>query len=1013
MTANSYTTFETLLLVRGILRYGFEEGSFREISEKLLKERPVKEDRTFNPNRLTPGALQERFLDLIWEQLKSESGATTRQDEGDSSPSKRRKLQPPPKPTIHELSEHLDRFDRIHRIAYGAYVTESRALIRDWERKHQEALDIIATCEDLAAEAKRVTAQEVPPRLGPATVNGVGPSPGASPRLAPTAQAPPTRPAPTPQPPQSLVPPAAAQAGPAPSAPALSQPQMTTAPRPPPSVPQPTAHDPPGTPRPGAGVSPVLQLPQGAPPFQPLAPSPAVQHPPTIPPNAQPQPLAQGQLKWEPPYQPGGPVARPGQPLSQQHIAQGPIQPSQPLPQPRPAPHHAPQPPARPLQPQVAKPLPQPVLASPQPTGHFSPAVQSTPSRPAVELGGVSASRQPLLAPNVQPGRPPLPAYQQGYPQPVQGHQTPSAAAPAPKPPAVAPQHRPQPGPAQLPPTRTPNQPLQAPSGYPQLALPPASPSPAPQVPDAPRVYNSPYPAPGSAVPAHMQPYRLPGTPAPAPPARITPVPFTPQTPATALSQRLITGSNTKWDLVATPSTPIQGHALQAMLSAGIQASPAYEPLSPVLPPASLAPVASPLAVPPVSALPEEQKRASPAQGAEQPHGTPPKRKAGRPRNPPRASDAASPPKAAAVPPAVTPAPKPTALEAPALELQAAASSTPVPEEAPQPPAEAETTRIKDEVTTPRPLTETGDTTADESVAGRRQAPRHAKRKREDLSPSPVQTPAGHQAFFEPTSAARVAEAPTEVVWTRQFNKVSGSAMEQIIHHRFANMFAQPVREKDAPGYNKVILQPQDLKSIKAAINAGNRVATQAAAALPGGDPNTSSVCLPLSEGLVPPKGIINSGQLEREFAHMFANAIMYNPDHGHGPGPSFLVRGEEAQGDEQEGGGTHGHDAPGYQVDEFGVVNDTRAMFCEVEKLLSELRSAEVRRTGGGRTLPMTGTSTRQTSVAQREASQARDEGGNNGNNGNNGGNDDEHTATEADTPLGNVAKRRRTARG
>ena len=235
--------------------------------------------------------------------------------------------------------------------------------------------------------------------------------------------------------------------------------------------------------------------------------------------------------------------------------------------------------------------------------------------------------------------------------------------------------------------------------------------------------------------------------------------------------------------------------------------------------------------------------------------------------------------------------------------------------------------------------------------------------------------------------------------------------MEQIIHHRFANMFAAPIREKDAPGYRKVILQPQDLKSIKAAINAGNRAASQAAAALPGGDPNTSSVWLPVSEGLMPPKGIINSGQLDREFAHMFSNAIMYNPDHGHGPGPSFLVRDEESPGDDTEGGGAHGHDsALGYKVDEFGVVNDARAMFSEVEKLLSELRSAEVRRTGG-RAGAMTGTSTRQASVAHIDASQARDEGGNNVNNG--GDDADEHTATEAETPVGNVAKRRRTTRG
>ena len=396
----------------------------------------------------------------------------------------------------------------------------------------------------------------------------------------------------------------------------------------------------------------------------------------------------------------------------------------------------------------------------------------------------------------------------------------------------------------------------------------------------------------------------------------------------------------------------------------------------------------------------EEQKKASPVRAPEQPTATPPKRKAGRPRNTPRASDVVSPPKPVAPPLALPPAGDPPVLSSPAP------TTVPPTAEANEP----EPTRIKDEVTTPRPLTETGDTTADESVAGRRQAPRHAKRKREELSPTPVQTPVGNRQFFEPTSAVQPAEAPTEVLWTRQFNKVCGSAMEQIIHHRFANMFAAPIREKDAPGYRKVILQPQDLKSIKAAINAGNRAASQAAVALPGGDPNTSSVWLPVSEGLMPPKGIINSGQLDREFAHMFSNAIMYNPDHGHGPGPSFLVRDEESPGDDAEGGGAHAHDAAlGYKVDEFGVVNDARAMFSEVEKLLSELRSAEVRRTGG-RAGAMTGTSTRQAS-AHRDASQARDEGGNNVNNG--GDDADEHTATEAETPVGNVAKRRRTTRG
>jgi hypothetical protein len=225
--------------------------------------------------------------------------------------------------------------------------------------------------------------------------------------------------------------------------------------------------------------------------------------------------------------------------------------------------------------------------------------------------------------------------------------------------------------------------------------------------------------------------------------------------------------------------------------------------------------------------------------------------------------------------------------------------------------------------------------------------------------------------------ASSDAAAPKLVLWTRSFNKVCGSAMEQIVHHRSANMFAAPIREKDAPGYHKVVKQAQDLKTIRAAINHGNRAAAHAAAALEGGDPGSSSVWLPRTEELVPPKSIVNSSQLDRELAHMFSNAVMYNPDPHHGPGPAFLrdVEGEGDAGDGDAGGGAHQQDSGvrGYKVDEFGVVNDARGMFVEVEKLLSELRSAEVRRNVPPGMLG-TGTSTRQASVLGGEG--GRDDG-------------------------------------
>lgn len=147
-------------------------------------------------------------------------------------------------------------------------------------------------------------------------------------------------------------------------------------------------------------------------------------------------------------------------------------------------------------------------------------------------------------------------------------------------------------------------------------------------------------------------------------------------------------------------------------------------------------------------------------------------------------------------------------------------------------------------------------------------------------------------------------------------------------------MFATGVRERDAPNYNQIVLQAQDITRIRSAIKHGNKAAVQIASSLPGGDPGTAHVWLPLSEELVPPKGIVNSAQLERELVHMFCNAIMYNPDPDRGPGSAFIKRNPEEE-----------EEVVGYRLDENGVVKNTRSMFVEVEKLLGDLRSAEKER--------------------------------------------------------------------
>ena len=279
---------------------------------------------------------------------------------------------------------------------------------------------------------------------------------------------------------------------------------------------------------------------------------------------------------------------------------------------------------------------------------------------------------------------------------------------------------------------------------------------------------------------------------------------------------------------------------------------------------------------------------------------------------------------------------------------------------------------VKEEVNTPLPLgteEETGDTTADESAslpAHRRQisrarypveSPKRLKRKRED---SILEVPR------EP------AKPPTHVLWTRNFPKISTSAMESISGHRNASTFAAPVKERDAPGYKHIVLRPQDLKSIKSAILAGHRAATEKEKSMGEGSKAESSIWLPVSEDLIPPKGIINSSQLEKELMRMFANAIMFNPD----PDRGF---GEKLDGSKDKQGGD------GYEIDEDGVVKDTKAMFADVEKIITGLRNTEnvgggtgaLRGSSVGRASSLRGSSVVATEAEDDAASEATGDGG------------------------------------
>ena len=214
------------------------------------------------------------------------------------------------------------------------------------------------------------------------------------------------------------------------------------------------------------------------------------------------------------------------------------------------------------------------------------------------------------------------------------------------------------------------------------------------------------------------------------------------------------------------------------------------------------------------------------------------------------------------------------------------------------------------------------------------------KRKRGNTEGTSAEPPTSTPAVQSSTSEPKPLEG--QVTGARNFPRTSATIMSQITSHRLAGMFAKPLTAKEAPGYNDLIYRPQDLKSIKGAITAGNRALVAADSS------GENNVTLPTTADVVPPKGIVNAAQLEKELMRMFANAVMFNPDPKRGVGPSF--GGKEARHvprrleDEEadELGENEDEGKRKERGEEGGVVGDTREVYEAVERSVENWRVAE-----------------------------------------------------------------------
>ncbi|EKD12712.1 WD domain containing protein [Drepanopeziza brunnea f. sp. 'multigermtubi' MB_m1] len=876
-TAAPYTPLECLLLFQTLVVYGTGDQDFERISSLLTNNPLVRDAETYDAQRLSADALRQLYLGLLRDELRAE-------EEGpEDQMSRKRKLPSPPLPSIKDAQEYKDKLPLLVNRLYARYREYMIRAIQEDERQY-------ARVQQEIKEIERGEWDEKLLREGRAA-NGI---PTAEARRYGVPEALILHPKAHEVPREGLQNPP--HPSPRPEGIAISDVLNGTSTKP--SSPRVPEHSrlpgyPPPPARPGSigphGPSP-LQTPlqagvdghhPGPPPFPP--PQPAQHY--AGPPNGQP-----GQYTWEPPFAP--PPMQPGHgyQFNGQHPQQYPPYPpqhhahQQPFSSPHglpPPPLHVPSSPINPNPHQIV--LPPPNGIARQPPG--SPAMPLDALADAAGQQYRANSGSPMIQHGRNPGSPmppqgpPQSPMTQGFHVPPSGHHGPPHASPMGQHGSLHPQSPALQGSPHFP--YTPQQRPSSGNGPPQWnqqqPIQFSSPSQHNSIPPNQRLPFQPTP---NTVPKQPKAYHSPYNPNKdkKPPALRSSFPQTPL----GGPVRLRTGTGTLWTPTATIGTPVRPELSSFN-------SPAIEPNSPVQRPAIL----------PEKKTPKKAEAPTMAQSVEKPRKEPKAKTARRAVGRPRAGSVAS--------SVMAGSPRSQSVMSHGDELS----------------LDNETLHraVKQEVATPVGIEDIADTTADEqppppSRSG--PSPRQAlKRKRaSSISLPPIEV--------------RPSVPPTHVLWTRAFPNISKSALESIAGHRNASTFAAPVKVKDAPGYKEIILRPQDLTSIRKAISAGHRAATAAAPDdLPA---NASSAWLEITEDLIPPKGIINYAQLEKELMRMFANAIMFNLDPGRGLARHFQSIGK--------GRG----DVIGYEIDEDGVVKDTKAMFFDVEKTVGALRSAERR---------------------------------------------------------------------
>ncbi|OJJ47138.1 hypothetical protein ASPZODRAFT_151687 [Penicilliopsis zonata CBS 506.65] len=877
---SAYTPFESLLFFQSLATLQARPSNFTAISHLLRSNQFIRDNAAFNADRLSPEALEDLYSTLMRDGLASDGSlalppATTEQN---GNPKKRKiRIE-----GVNDAASHAELVPELVSYLYARYKELVTKEIAYEEKRYREISDEIARLEQEEAREERVATpagtlsapepMDLDVKESPAApppAKGVAKPVVEPPKVEEEMKELPATPSKKPTAPQK--PPKVVSPIPIPvlaPEPSVSQPAGTSQPSPPPPPPPPL-EQPPTKPLPQPPAQPAVPLP-AKPPSQPAAVAP--------PPNGQqaPSPVVEKPSQLQLPN--GNAAAGPPHPSSVGPQATPIARKTSPSPPPTPQSQRQPAPAS------AARTLPVPPRQSAQTPASAAKGVRRT---------STSAKGTPQRPPNQQP-------YSTWHEK-----QLPPPPYPPPSPETFAPGATPTPQSA--PPVAGTTQPQAAPPSR-QAAPVPAGRRSSIGLPTT--VPSTPGPVPSAAFQTPIPPTYVPQTPGA---LTQTPLPFASRSHRPSLLSVATPGSLTPWKSLprlSIPDTP------------GSPVRPRAEEISPI----------SDRAPSPIEALP--------------PPRAPEPRRRGRPPGKKR-RDAST-----------------TSSQGRGRSVTARDDKAPTTTPATMEPGAG---RIK------RETLDDGD--LDGRVASRRKSslqlgpaeeaappPSTKGRQKRKRGASDSAEREGSSAHVSTVPAVPLFDTHSYVLCTRNFPRTGAPIMNDVTMHKHASIFAKPLAERDAPGYRDLIYRPQDLKSIKSAIHQGSRAmaaATEAASTPADGESPTPTTALatgstggpatltpgtgstPLknavlmlqkTEEVIPPRGIVNSAQLEKELIRMFANAVMFNPIPQRGFGPAFPMIRDRT--------GLDGSDARDDAA--CGIIKDTREMFDDVEQAVTRWRAAE-----------------------------------------------------------------------